>query len=88
MYFSDQSSKSLNYSVGYWGRDGVDNGSVFMLNASVAMGKAHTPTRPINARPSGYDSIYAKGGQSGVMNNEMIVPHLDQFRLDFLCEFE
>ncbi len=88
VYFSDQSSKSLNYSVGYWGRDGVDNGSVFMLNASVAMGKAHTPSRPISARPSGFDSIYAVGGKSGVMNNEMIVPHLDQFRLDFLCEFE
>jgi len=88
VYFSDQSSKSLNYSVGYWGRDGVDNGSVFMLNASVAMGKAHTPSRPINARPNGFDSIYAVGGKSGVMNNEMIVPHLDQFRLDYLCEFE
>lgn len=89
VYFSDQSSKSLNYSVGYWGSDGVDKGnSVFMLNASVAMGKSYTPDRPIQNRPSGYDSIYAVGGKSGVMNNEMIVPDLNQFRLDFLCEFE
>ena len=89
VYFSDQSSKSLNYSVGYWGSDGVDKGnSVFMLNASVAMGKSYTPDRPIQNRPAGYDSIYAVGGKSGVMNNEMIVPDLNQFRLDFLCEFE
>lgn len=59
-----------------------------MLNASVAMGKSYTPDRPIQNRPSGYDSIYAVGGKSGVMNNEMIVPDLNQFRLDFLCEFE
>lgn len=87
-YFSDQSSKSLNYSVGYWGSGGYESGSVFMLNASVAMGKAYTPSGPTHSRPAGYDSIFAKGGKSGVMNNEMIVPTTNQFRLDYLCEFD
>lgn len=87
-YFSDQSSKSLNYSVGYWGSGGYEQGSVFMLNASVAMGRAYTPSGPTQHRPSGYDSIYAIGGKSGVMNNEMIVPKTNQFRLDYLCEFD
>lgn len=88
VYFSDQSTKSLNYSVGYWGKDGVAMGSVFMINSTVAMGRAYTPTGPIQCRPASYDSIYAIGGKSGVINNEMIVDDLNQFRLDYLCEFE
>lgn len=28
------------------------------------------------------------GGKSGVMNNEMILPNLDQIHLDYLCKFE
>jgi poly [ADP-ribose] polymerase len=88
VYFSDQSTKSLNYSVGYWGKDGVASGSVFMINATVAMGKYYTPTGPIQRRPTSYDSIYAVGGKSGVINNEMIVDDLNQFRLDYLCEFD
>ena len=88
LYYSDESSKSLNYSVGYWGKDGVDNGSVFMFNCSVAMGKSYTPTGPTQHRPAGYDSTFAVGGKSGVINNEMIIPSLDQYRLNYLCEFE
>lgn len=88
VYFSDQSSKSLNYSVGYWGSGGYEQGSVFMLNASVAMGKTYTPSGPTNHLPINCDSIYAIGGKSGVINNEMIVPKTNQFRLDYLCEFD
>lgn len=87
VYFSDQSTKSLNYSAGYWGSGGAEKGNIFMLNARVAMGKEYTPSRPIQRCPDGYDSIYAIGGKSGVQNNEMIVPNLDQFVLDYLCEF-
>lgn len=88
VYFSDQASKSLNYSVGYWGNGGLAKGNVFMFNASVTMGREHTPRGPISRIPDGFDSIFAKGGQSGVMNNEMIVNNVDQFKLDFLCEFQ
>lgn len=88
VYFSDQSTKSLNYSAGYWGSGGAEAGTIFMLNAQVAMGKEYIPRGPMQHRPAGYDSIYAIGKQSGVQNNEMIVPDVNQFRLDFLCEFE
>ncbi|QDJ96554.1 poly (ADP-ribose) polymerase [Xanthomonas phage Xoo-sp13] len=88
VYFSDQSTKSLNYSAGYWGSGGSEKGNIFMLNAQVAMGKEYVPRGPTQTRPAGYDSIYAIGNKSGVQNNEMIVPSVDQFRLDFLCEFE
>lgn len=88
VYFSDQSTKSLNYSAGYWGSGGYEKGNIFMLNAQVAMGKAYTPPGPTQRLPAGYDSIYAIGGKSGVQNNEMIVPRLNQINLDYLCEFE
>jgi poly [ADP-ribose] polymerase len=88
VYFSDQSTKSLNYSAGYWGTGGYESGNIFMLNASVAMGKSYIPSGPLNTFPSNYDSIFAIGGKSGVKNNEMIVPSLNQFSLDYLCEFE
>lgn len=88
LYFSDQSSKSLNYAYGYWSGGGGRHDNCFMLLADVAMGKAYTPPGPTSRFPAGYDSIFAKGGRSGVQNNEMIVPKLNQAHLSFLCEFD
>lgn len=87
VYFSDQSTKALNYATPYWTGGKKELDEIFMFYASVAMGKEYTPRGPTQIRPSGYDSIFAKAKESGVMNNEMIVPNLDQFRLDYLCEF-
>lgn len=86
IYFSDQSSKALNYAYGYWGGGRQDN--CFMLLADVAMGKSYTPPGPMNRLPAGYDSVFAKGRVSGVQNNEMIVPKLSQAHLTYLCEFD
>lgn len=88
VYFSDQSTKSLNYSYGYWGGGKVDE-TCYMLVADVAMGKEYTPSGyggssyPVK----GYDSVFAKAGKSGVQNNEMIVYDLAQVSLRYLCEF-
>lgn len=87
LYFSDQSSKSLNYAYGYWG-GGARQDNCFMLLADVAMGKAYTPSHPTSRPPSGYDSMFAVGGRSGVQNNEMIVYKLNQAHLSYLCEFD
>lgn len=87
LYFSDQSSKSLNYAYGYWGGGGRQD-NCFMLLADVAMGKAYTPSGPTGRIPSGYDSMFAVGGRSGVQNNEMIVYKLNQAHLSYLCEFD
>lgn len=86
VYFSDQSSKSLNYAYGYWG--GSRENNCFMFLANVAMGKEYVPPRPMQRPPSGYDSMFAIGGKSGVANNEMIVYDLDQTHLAYLCEFD
>ena len=88
-YFSDQSTKSLNYSQGYWSKgSGYDN-NCYMFLADVAMGREYVPQRSMSNLPmSGYDSTFAKAGQSGVSNNEMIVYSLDQCNLTYLCEFD
>jgi poly [ADP-ribose] polymerase len=87
LYFSDQSTKSLNYAYGYWGGGGREE-NCFMFLADVAMGKHFTPSNPIQRIPAGYDSCFAIGGRSGVQNNEMIVYSLDQANLGYLCEFD
>lgn len=88
LYFSDQSTKSLNYSYGYWqGGGGYDN-NCFMFVVDVAMGKYHVPSGPRNAPPpAGYDSTFAKAKESGVLNNEMIVFRLGQANITHLIEF-
>ena len=86
VYFSDQSTKSLNYSYGYW--SGTRNNHCFMFLADVVMGNEYRPNRDAESgyrfnpsrayfgtdkagRP--FDSISVKGGTCGVVNNEMIV---------------
>lgn len=87
IYFSDQSSKSLNYTTGFWG--GNDIGRYFMFLADVAMGKYYVPSGPRNCLPpNGYDSYFAQAHKSGVFNNEMIVFDTGQVNLKFLIEFK
>jgi poly [ADP-ribose] polymerase len=91
LYFSDQSTKSLNYAQGYWGHGARDN-NCFMFMANVAMGKSYVPNGSDQRlhekiEKLGYDSTFAKGRQSGVQNNEMIVYNLHQCNLTYLIEF-
>lgn len=88
LYFSDQSTKSLNYSQGYWNRSrGMDN-NCFMFLANVAMGKYFIPDGPRSDLPKkGYDSTFAKAHKSGVMNNEMVIYDVSQCDLTYLVEF-
>ena len=85
LYFSDQSTKSLNYSYGYW--DSNRDSNCYMFLADVLMGKEYVPYRSCSTFPNGYDSIFAKAGKSGVINNEMVVPNTNQANLKYLIEF-
>lgn len=86
LYFSDQSTKSLNYSYGYW--SGGRNDRCFMFLADVGMGNYCVPSGPTSSKPGkGYDSYFAKAHHSGVMNNEMIVFRTSQAKLKYLVEF-
>ena len=87
LYFSDQSTKSLNYATNYW-TSGGNSDRTFMFLAQVAMGNHFTPNGPRNDLPRpGYDSTFAKANISGVMNNEMIVYRESQVNLVRLIEF-
>lgn len=73
-------------SYGYW--DGSRDNNCFMFLANVAMGKYFTPKGyGCSGPPAGYDSVFAEGGKSNVMNNEMIVYKDDRFVLTYLIEF-
>ena len=86
VYFSSESTKSANYSYGYWDKNKKDN-NCFIFLADVAMGLEYIPSKTGGSYPkAGYDSTYAIGGKSGVMNNEMIVYNTDQANLTYLIE--
>lgn len=97
IYTSKTSTKSLNYSMGYWDGNRT-NQNVFMLLADIVMGHEYRPTRyshdiPRKARQdvglSGkpYQSIHVKAGTCNVINDEMIVWKTDQVNITRLCEF-
>lgn len=86
IYFSDQSTKSLQYASGFW--TGRNEGSrIFMFLADVGMGKYYVPDGSIHKRPDGYDSVFAHAGKSGVANHEMIIGRPSQCNLLYLVEF-
>lgn len=87
IYFAPSASKSLNYSTPYWTGGTKELDEVFMFIANVSCGNAYVPKGPMRVLPHGYDSIHAKAGVSGVINDEITVPNEDQFKLDYLCEF-
>lgn len=87
IYFASDSSKSLNYSYGYWSGGNYDK-NCFMFLADVAMGKSYTPKGSYERFPKrGYNSTWAKSKVSGVMNDEFIVYDVSQCNLKYLVEF-
>lgn len=90
VYGASSSTKSLNYSTGYWG--GVSNKypNSFLFITKFAMGKmfetesTHTDGPP---RGKGYNSLYAKAGRS-LQHDEFIVYNTDQTTLRYLIEFK
>ncbi|KAJ1939815.1 hypothetical protein FBU59_003997, partial [Linderina macrospora] len=90
LYFANQSTKSLNYcDGGYWTGNSQNKPKVYMFLASVAMGKYFVPNGPVSSPPpKGYDSYWAKAGESCVMNDELIIFKAGQSRLDYLLEIE
>ena len=87
VYFAIDSTKSLNYSYGYW--DGKTEKNCFMFLCPVSLGKYYVPAGSYEHLPkSGFDSTWAKSGKSGVRNDEIIVYNNDRFDLKYLVEFE
>ena len=86
-YFASSSTKSLNYSYGYWG--GSHNNKCFMFISEVALGNHYTPKSYNESFPKkGYDSTWAKSGISGILNDEFIVYKISQSNFTYLLEFD
>lgn len=85
IYGANNSTKSLNYSIGYWGAKRSKYGNAFLFLADFAMGKYYTVQSSVNSAPKGYDSIWAKKGSS-LYNDELIVPTLPQCTLKYMVE--
>jgi poly [ADP-ribose] polymerase 2/3/4 len=87
VYFSDQSTKSLNYAYGYWGGGGHHN-QCYMFLCDVAMGRVFKPKSFPATKPRFmYDSLFAEGGKVGLLNNEMVVYDTAQVNPTYLVEF-
>ena len=88
IYGSDQSTKALNYARGYWD-GGPRDKNCFMFLVDFGMGNYYVPRSSYESLPkAGYDSTFAKPGQSGILNNEMIVYRNSQVCIRYLVEFE
>jgi poly [ADP-ribose] polymerase len=58
-----------------------------MFLVDVAMGKEYIPRSGGNGKKPGFDSCWAKPGQSGVINDEQIVFRASQTNIRYMVEF-
>jgi poly [ADP-ribose] polymerase len=86
IYGANNSTKSLNYSIGFWGGQRSRFTNNFLFLADFAMGKTYKTqsTNPSGA-PSGYESVWAQKGRN-LYNDELIVYTLPQCTLKYLVE--
>lgn len=85
-YFANCSTKSLNYSTGFWGSRRTKYDNIFLFVADLALGNYYTAHSAMpNGTPKGYDSIWAKRGRS-LIHDELITPNLEQQTLTHLVE--
>ena len=85
-YFALSSTKSMNYSLGFWGGRRSKHNSIFLFVANIALGKYYeTYSSMPGGTPKGYDSIWAKAGRS-LYNDELVTPYLENQTLMYLVE--
>jgi poly [ADP-ribose] polymerase len=86
VYGANNSTKSLNYSIGFWGGRKSNQKNNFLFLADFAMGKTYkTQNNNPNGAPGGYDSVWAQKGRN-LYNDELIVYSLPQCTLKYLVE--
>jgi poly [ADP-ribose] polymerase 2/3/4 len=86
IYFASDSTKSLNYSSGFWGGKRINN--CYMFLGDIRLGKYYVPKYGEKLPKNGYDSTWAKAKISGVYNDEFIVYNKNQCNLTYLVEFD
>ena len=91
IYKSSNSTKSINYTSinsSYWAK-GSDT-KAYLFVSDCALGNTHVVSRSGNytlnsIKPN--HSVWAQGGKSGVINDEMILYKTDQHNMRYLLEF-
>ena len=93
LYFSDISTKALNYSYGTWNKVGLSKKRrYYALICNVLLGKQFLADQTYFNNSNyyhkkGYNSTFAKSGTLGLLNNEMIVYNSNQVAPRYLVEF-
>lgn len=90
LYFG-KSTKSINYTdikSSYWAKGSNDRAFLFISDCSlgnqlIARGPYGYTTKNISPK----HSVWARGGESGVINDEMMLYRTDQHNLRYLLEF-
>jgi poly [ADP-ribose] polymerase len=87
VYGAMSSTKSLNYSVGYW--NGLRNRypKAYMFAVDFGMGRIHETITSFIKTPTGIDSVHAKAGRE-LQNDEFIVYDEGQVITKYLVELE
>lgn len=93
VYFSSMSTKSLRYSLGYWGTKRSRYNNAILFLADVALGNTyvtHDTHYPYRGAKPGFDSTSAlpNRGFGGLNNSEYIVYRLEQQTLTYLVEMK
>lgn len=87
LYFANNSSKSANYSFGYW--SGSDSDKAYLFITKVALGNVYETEQShyFTEAPNGYDSVMGKKGRY-LYNNEFIVYNENQVQIEYVIEVE
>lgn len=87
---SGSSTKAANYCTAYWGGNRCER--IFVFIVDMAMGNYYIPKKDTYLRidypVKGFDASWAKGGVSGVINDECIVYRSSQVDIKYLIELE
>lgn len=87
LYFANNSSKSANYSFGYW--SGTNRNKGYLFVTKVALGNVYKvdSARYFTAAPNGYNSVMGVKGRN-LYNNEFIVYNENQAKIEYIVEVE
>jgi poly [ADP-ribose] polymerase len=88
IYGAHHSTKSLNYSTGWWSGSGNKYKNCFLFIVNFAMGKADIVQHSTDHPRAGCDSIWAKSGGGNLYNDEYIVFKLPQATITHLIEMK
>jgi poly [ADP-ribose] polymerase len=87
LYFANNSTKSANYSFGFWSGSSTKKAFLFICKVALGNVKEHESSCYYTKAPTGYDSVMGKKGRY-LYNNEFIVYNENQVKIEYIVEVE